>query len=81
MILNVILYFFCRIFSIIRYRYYITNPETNEVERLFIKKASDYIVIKDKKGISCTYRVLNETASLINKTMVYSWLKIEKITQ
>jgi|688.fasta_scaffold1875345_1 hypothetical protein len=67
-----IIYFLCFLFGIVRNKYYAVI--NNKIIELKITHKPDSIIINGD-----TYIVLSETSVTINKTMVYNWLKLEKI--
>jgi len=66
-------YIFCLLFGLIRYKYFIVF-ENGIKKQIYIKHIPDSILFEGSY-----YNVISETSEIINKTMVYSWLKIEKI--
>jgi len=68
-------YIFCFIFKIIRYRYFIVF-EDGSTERVYLKYVPDIIYFPREK---LYYTVLNETSEIINKTLIYQWIKIEEL--
>lgn len=72
---NFITYYFCLLFGIVRYRYYITD-ENGEVKRRYLKHIPT--TIHDIETDSY-YSVTGEVTEIINKTLVYIWLKTSKI--
>ena len=66
-------YIFSLIFGIVRYKYYVVF-DNGDKKQVYLNHIPDSIVLD---GIY--YNVLSETSELINKTMIYSWLKLERI--
>jgi len=68
-------YIFCLVFKIIRNRYYIVF-EDGTSERIFLTHSPNIIYFSKEH---LYYSVQSETSEVINKTLVYNWLKVEKI--
>ena len=71
--LDFITYDFCLLLGITRYRYYIID-DNGDIIRLKIKHIPTTIKYEDKY-----FMVKGEVTEIINKTLVYVWLKIDKL--
>ena len=65
-------YIFCLIFGIVRYKYFVVFDNSDK-KQIYLNHVPDSIILD---GIC--YNILSETSELTNKTMVYSWLKLER---
>jgi hypothetical protein len=69
------LHLICLLLNIVRVKYFIVLPD-GEKKRVYIKSKPDIIYFKDLNEYYC---VISETCELINKSLTYNWLKVEKL--
>jgi len=70
-------YIFCLVFKIIRYRYFMVF-EDGSIKRVYLKDVPDTIYFSKEKKY---FTVLNETSEIINKTLIYQWIKVEELNK
>jgi hypothetical protein len=72
-----ITYFFCKLFKIIRVKNYIVFPDKTFKE-IKIKNIPDVILFKSNNDC---YNVVKIVTEIVNDTLNYNWIDVEKINK
>lgn len=75
-IFNFFLHLFCRIFNIVRVKTFIVFPDKSFI-KVKLSYIPDYFYFKDK---DVNYVVTKNVVEIINETLQYRWVNLEKIT-
>jgi predicted histidine transporter YuiF (NhaC family) len=71
-----VLYYFCRLFGIVRNKSYIVFPDGSH-ERIYMKIIPTTIHDRNKNR---DYNILGVVGEPINKAMIYYYIKLEELT-
>lgn len=67
-------YYFCILFGIVRCRYYLVYPD-GCIEKTYIRQFPNIMYNRKKNEY---YLVSNVVSEIVNKTMIYYYIKLEK---
>lgn len=69
-----ILYFFCKLFKIIRVKTYIVLPDKSFKQISNIKNTPNIIIFNDKY-----YNITKEVTEIVNDTLIHNWINLEEM--
>lgn len=72
--MNILRYFFCKIFNIVRSKTYLVYPDKS-IKEVKLNYIPNIISIKDENK---NYLVTNVLTEIVNETLVYNWIKLEE---